>query len=102
VPVITGLTSGDDGEQTISLLADIGRIFRPCDVTVRFRGHRRLLIVAEASETTSFSQLTARVERTFDLPADVDRKSLVAGFTDDGLVRVTAKLRAHLTRNRPR
>ena len=76
----------------MSVLVDIGRIFRPCDVVVRLRGRRRLMIVAETSEKTSFSRLAARVERHFDLSADVDRKSLVAGFTDDGLVRVTAKL----------
>jgi len=100
VPVVT------EGDQ-LTLLVEVGRLFGADDVVVKVRNSALTLTVA-ADRTTDHpgaggdlhpgggvgGRLRASVTWEFDLPAAVDVDTLRAGLTVDGLLRVSARLRA--------
>jgi len=94
VPVVTG-----DDQRQLSLLVEVGRLFRADDVVVKVKNSTlTLTVVAERTEQTAGSgssgsgRLKACVTWEFDLPGTVDVNTLRAGLTIDGLLRVTARL----------
>ena len=82
----------DQNECYLSLIVEIGKFFKPGDVVVKVRGHQTITILAEVSEDGPKSRLKARLEREFDLPKKIDRNTLKAGCTDDGLLKIIAKV----------
>jgi len=93
VPVVTG-----DDRRQLSLLVEVGRLFRADDVVVKVKNSAlTLTVVAERTEAPAGSgggsgRLKACVTWEFDMPGAIDVNTLRAGLTVDGLLRVTARL----------
>lgn len=93
IPLNCPVILSDENGRYLSLTVEIGRIFKPCDVVVKVKGQRTISIVAEAVENTAFSRMNARLDREFDLPEKIDRKSLKAGCTEDLLLKIVARVK---------
>lgn len=83
----------DENGRYLSLVVELGRIFRPSDVVVKVKGQQTICIFADAVENTTFSRMKAKLEREFDLPEKIDQKSLRAGCTEDRLLKIVARIR---------
>lgn len=93
IPLNCPVILSDENGRYLSLTVEIGRIFKPCDVVVKVKGQQTISIVAEAVENTAFSRMNARLDREFDLPEKIDRKSLKAGCTEDLLLKIVARVK---------
>ena len=80
----------DDGGKTLHLLAEVGRVFHADDVIVQLKGNDRLLISADRKQDNRLDKLTASLSREFVLPLPIEPRSLKAGMTTDGLLKVSA------------
>jgi len=85
------IVSNEDGRH-INLIVDVGRVFKAKDVTVRVTGQSMITVTAETIEKTAYSRTSANLQREFDLPEKIDRRSLSAAFTENGFLKITAKI----------
>lgn len=81
-----------NGVNVLSLCVEVGRVFRSDDVTVKVSNPAKVVVSAERTEVTDCSRMTASLVREFDLPARISSKTLKAGLTEQGLLRITAQL----------
>lgn len=81
-----------DGHRDITLLVEVGRVFRADDVTVKMAGPAKIVVNAQRSEESAASKLTASLSREFNLPATIVPESLKAGYMASGLLRIGARV----------
>jgi HSP20 family molecular chaperone IbpA len=81
-----------DGHYDVTLLVEVGRVFRADDVTVKMAGPALLAITAVRSESNASSRMTASLSREFDLPSRIVPETLKAGFMANGLLRISARV----------
>lgn len=82
----------DDGGKTLHLLAEVGRVFHADDVIVQLKGNDRLLVSADRKEDSRLGKLSASLSREFLLPFPIEPRTLKAGMTTDGLLKVSANV----------
>lgn len=82
----------EDGVNVLSLCVEVGRVFRSEHVTVKVKNPTKVVVSAERTEVTDCSRMTASLVREFDLPARISSKTLKAGLTEQGLLRISAQL----------
>lgn len=91
-PLNVPVVKVQNGLNVLSLCVEVGRVFRSDDVTVKVRNPAKVIVSAERTEVTDCSRMTASLVREFDLPARISSKTLKAGLTEQGLLRITAEL----------
>lgn len=74
------------------LNVEVGRVFKPDDITVKVKGQDKVIVSAERVENTDSSKLNASIYREFDLSDKIIGKTLKAGVAGDGILRVSALL----------
>lgn len=93
-PLNRPVVLSDENGRYLSLIVELGRIFRPSDVVVKVKGQQTICVFADTAEITSFSRMKAKLEREFDLPEKIDQRSLKAGCTEDRLLKIVARIRS--------
>ena len=71
---------------------EVGKVFQPDDVTVKVKGDNKVIVSADRIENTDTSKLTASLYREFALPDRIQPKTLKAGFSKDGILKISALL----------
>ena len=89
---VAQLKMAPDGHYDVTLLVEVGRVFRADDITVKTAGPSSLVVVAQRNENNTTSRMTASLSREFDLPSKIVPETLKAGFMANGLLRVSARV----------
>ena len=76
--------------KTMYLNAEVGRIFKSDDVTVKVVGQAKLVINAQRNESEGGNTLNAALSREFVLPNKIIPKTIQAGLTTDGILKIAA------------
>ena len=77
--------------------AEIGRVFQSDDVTVKVVGQNRLEISAQRQEQDDAGTLNASISRQFHLPDKILPKTIQAGLTNDGVLKIAAVVDSDVT-----
>ncbi|ESO11769.1 hypothetical protein HELRODRAFT_190058 [Helobdella robusta] len=94
IPFNVAVLVNVEGHEYISLVVEVSKLFKPNEIVVKVRENKVVSVTGETRSTdeSKKSRLYAFIEREFDLPKKIDRKTLKAGCTGDGLLKIFARV----------
>ena len=81
---------GSPDERKLTLMVDIGLVFKPREITVQVLNNLRLMVKAKHEERTSERFSKSKFSKEYELPEKIEPFSLRAGLTEDGKLLVGA------------
>lgn len=74
----------ENGQRRLYLMIDIGKMFKPKDITIQVIKENRILIKAKHEERTSERLSKNKFSKEFELAEKIEAHSIRGGFTVDG------------------